>query len=225
MNVLLMQLFPRQFHFLSHAYKGPHKLDYVDSSDQSMLEVKTKVKRADKVVVLTKFISHSQFEQIPREKIIHADSVNIANLIDVIDSIPHDEAVPSPELRTKSKAPKVVIPKKETKERPPMSTSTTRTVGEFTLTTAVPIPGTRDDARRGRYPFADMEIGESFFMSTKDEKAARNLASRISASANTWTKTHSDHANWKFRVSIKGPGGPGVRCWRVPNKTEKRGKH
>lgn len=119
MNVLLMQLFPRQFHFLSHAYKGPHKLDYVDSSDQSMLEVKTKVKRADKVVVLTKFISHSQFEQIPREKIIHADSVNIANLIDVIDSIPHDEAVPSPELRTKSKAPKVVIPKKETKERPP----------------------------------------------------------------------------------------------------------
>lgn len=223
MNVLVMQLFPRQFHFLSQAYKGPHKLDYVDSADQSMLEVKTKVKRADKVVVLSKFISHSQFEQIPREKIIHADSVNITKLIDVIDSIPHDEEVPSPELRAK-KAPDVVTPKQETKERPPMSTSTTRTVGDFVLTTAVPFPG---DTKRtnSRYPFEEMRVGESFFMKTENEDKARNLASRISASANTWTKTHSEFSNWKFRVSIKGPGGPGVRCWRVPNKTEKRGKH
>jgi len=72
---------------------------------------------------------------------------------------------------------------------------------------SIPIP---IRTRRGTYPFADMQIGDSFFVTLKnDYKTKRSLASSIHGSAKYMKKTIKD-----FKITIRSVEN-GVRCWRV----------
>ena len=216
MNVLIVPLFPRQFDWLSKAYDGPHHLDFHDSSkDESVNRLKAKAARADKVVVLTKFISHSHYDNnvLPRDKIIYADSVNLDRMLQLLETLPPDAEV---QHEAPSDKVEVVQPKVHLIKRPPMSTSTTREVDGFVLTTAVPAPGAK--TAKAKYPFHAMHVGESFFVEAKgDEK--NKVASQIAAAVNYYRKSHPHQV---FKTSTKF--GDGVRCWRVPDTDKKATK-
>lgn len=74
----------------------------------------------------------------------------------------------------------------------------------FTLEKNVPMPPRK--AGTARYPFASMEVGDSFAI-PKDDKAA----SAISAAARVWALRHGLH-NHKFSVRSNGST---VRIWRT----------
>lgn len=215
MNVLIVQLFPRQFEWLNKVYGGPHQLDFLDSAkDESIDRLKTKVRQADKVVVLTKFVSHSHTDVIPKDKTIYADSVNMDRLLHILDTLP-DSNRPASEVK-KSAEPKVhTVIKPKTIEVPkaPMSTSTTREVGGFVLTTAVPAPGAKE--KSPPWPFAEMKVGESFFVECSDKERPK-LASRIAANYAYFRKKHPKH---NFRTAVQDGG---VRCWRIQDKSKQQ---
>lgn len=211
MNVLIVQLFPRQFEWLNRAYDGPHELDFLDSAkEESVTRLKAKADRADKVVVLTKFISHSHWDVIPRDKVIHSDSVNLDRLLHILDTLPPDVEQP----RAANDEPKLVAPKVHVTKRFPMSTTTTREVDGFVLTTAVPPPGIRP---KTQYPFEAMRVGESFFVTCEESKRGQ-VAANISAAMNYYTKKYAP--THVFKTSVKEGGG--VRCWRMPDRAEAR---
>lgn len=210
MNVLIVQLFPRQFEWLNKVYGGPHRLDFLDSAkDESIDRLKTKVRQADKVVVLTKFVSHSHTDVIPKEKVIHADSVNMDRLLHILDTLPEDKA--TSKVAPSDKVPEVVKPKTIETSKVPMSTSTTREVGGFVLTTAVPAPGAKP--KSPMWPFAEMRVGESFFVDCANGERAK-LASRISANYAYFRK---NNPKYRFRTAVQEGG---VRCWRIPDKSK-----
>ena len=72
----------------------------------------------------------------------------------------------------------------------------------------IPVPPRRTrQARPPMYPFADMGVGDSFFVKTEPEKAPKKSAS-ISLS---WRK-HAKIKGAKF-ITLVVDGG--VRCWRT----------
>jgi hypothetical protein len=88
MKVLFVQLFARQFHPIQSAYDGPLELDYLDSAqDESIERLKAKAASADKVVLITKFISHKHSDVVPRDKVEYLDSVNIVRALAVLKKI------------------------------------------------------------------------------------------------------------------------------------------
>jgi hypothetical protein len=213
-NVLFVQLFPRQFEWLTQKYVGPHQLDFLDSSkDESVTRLKDKAARADKVVVLSKFISHSKYDKnvLPREKVIYCDSVNLERMLDVLDTLPANDDEKKPEKAAKVHT-KRLAPVPAVEEERPMSTTTTRTVDGFVLTTAVPYPG---EKRKAKYPFEVMKVGESFFVECP-EKERGKTQQNLSAAANYFIK--SQQPEWRFKTSVKEKGG--VRIWRMPDKKE-----
>ena len=77
------------------------------------------------------------------------------------------------------------------------------TNGEIKIEAGVPMPG---DGRR-RYPFHEMEVGDSFFVPHAD-KSGRDLSTRVSNAAVKWGKIHD------CKFTIRQVDG-GARCWRV----------
>lgn len=219
MKILVVPLFPRQYEWLKGAYKGPHEIEYLDSAKgESPNVLETKAKRADKVVVLTKFISHSHWDKIPRDKLIHIDSVNIDRLVTLLDGIPKDGVQSAPVRPRAQVIRKEDLPVRKPAEPIPqraiMSTSTTREVrGGFVLTTAVPVPGPKSSIKMPEYPLDLMEVGESFWIETKDKDEQRVVAGRISVAANYQRKKNP---KLRFKTTVKQPGG--VRCWRLPDR-------
>lgn len=213
MNVLIVPLFPRQFEWLKAEYKGPHDIEYLDSAKgESPLVLESKAKRADKVVVLTKFISHSHWDKVPREKLIHSDSVNIDRLVNILEAIPDEPSAP-----VVAREPKTFVrPRAQLLKKIDMSISTTREVDGFVLTTAVPLPDRTKNLRPNTpaYPLDKMEIGESFWVEAKDKKEQQVIAGRISVAANYQRKKNPA---LRFKTSVRQEGG--VRCWRAPDRT------
>ncbi len=66
----------------------------------------------------------------------------------------------------------------------------------------VPIPYAR--GRHSQYPFADMEVGDSFFVPTSPGR-------KVSASVNSWNRTHPDKP---FKFTCRTVEG-GTRVWRI----------
>lgn len=63
-----------------------------------------------------------------------------------------------------------------------------------------PIPTAR------RYPFKQMQVGDSFFI--------ENHPNRVSAAAACYARRH---AGYKFRtLKVREAGRSGTRCWRIP---------
>lgn len=75
----------------------------------------------------------------------------------------------------------------------------------YEIEKGVPIP---DDprGRRGKYPFKDMEVGDSFFVSCDDEKRKKTVRNSIYASR--WRR----EKGYKFKCSLEKEG---IRVWRV----------
>ncbi|MFA5941377.1 MAG: hypothetical protein WC809_18650 [Sinimarinibacterium sp.] len=76
----------------------------------------------------------------------------------------------------------------------------------------VPIP-TRIEA--AVYPFASMEIGDSFSVPTTEDLPAEKLRQRLSANGANFAKRH---LGVRFTTRVENNGGS-VRIWRVPPKS------
>ena len=71
----------------------------------------------------------------------------------------------------------------------------------FEIEKHIPIPEHTGSGARPKYPFADMEVGDSFF--------APNMTARSLINASQW---HANKTGKKFTCStVEG----GARCWRV----------
>lgn len=77
---------------------------------------------------------------------------------------------------------------------------------EFKIENDVPMP-TRVRGRRGKYPFAALQIGESFFV-PGDAKSVRHVRNAACAHA----RKHGGHFRGSMRVEN---GVDGIRVWRV----------
>ena len=77
----------------------------------------------------------------------------------------------------------------------------------FVIEQGVPVP-----AGRSRYPFADMEVGDSFFVGVDSKETATKRIQSVRAQAGRFAKENGV----KFSVrSVVEDEVPGVRCWRV----------
>jgi len=75
----------------------------------------------------------------------------------------------------------------------------------YKIDKGIPVPAGRTTPRTGKYPFASMSVGDSFFVVDEDQK-------RVAASAHGWGRRHGA----KFRLSQVTEGNDkGVRVWRT----------
>lgn len=75
---------------------------------------------------------------------------------------------------------------------------------QFKIENNIPVPS--GAARGGKYPFAEMEVGGSFFIKTDKATAQSNVL----FSAKAWAVRQGN--NWSFTTSRIDDG---VRIWRV----------
>lgn len=83
---------------------------------------------------------------------------------------------------------------------------------EIKVEKRVKIPPRPRPSRTCRYPFARMEVNDSFSVpAPKDSKGATKVQSAIGASARNFAKTHKG-----FRITTRrAPEGGSIRCWRI----------
>lgn len=72
-----------------------------------------------------------------------------------------------------------------------------------------PLPSDSRGRPGGKYPFATMEVGDSFHMPAKDHAEVSNARARISASAKTFRKSRPDVVFATRKVD------GGIRVWRI----------
>jgi hypothetical protein len=84
----------------------------------------------------------------------------------------------------------------------------------YPIESTVPLPPVRKDGGRAQqYPFAQMKVGESFFVPGAD---AKRLGKNIGSAAHCWARDHK--LPWRFCVrTSKEPAG--ARCWRLADKS------
>lgn len=75
---------------------------------------------------------------------------------------------------------------------------------EIKIETKVPVPANYNGGR-GKYPFAKMKIGESFYVATKDCPGVRSSANQY----------HQIHKDFTFTVRAEKDG---YRVWRIANR-------
>jgi hypothetical protein len=77
-----------------------------------------------------------------------------------------------------------------------------RTIGDFTVEASIPIPG-GDGARRNRYPFADMNFGDSFAFN-------KSMIEAVRRNAHAYAARH-DGVRFVFRAIDEET----YRCWKM----------
>ena len=77
---------------------------------------------------------------------------------------------------------------------------------EFKIDKNVDIPAP-DTSARGKYPWAQMDVNDSFFVAGK-------TANNMTQSARKWAKSHKPDAKFTARKLVEG-GVEGVRIWRT----------
>jgi len=73
------------------------------------------------------------------------------------------------------------------------------------IETGVPVPTTT--TRKSKYPFRDMEVGNSFFVNEKLD--VKRMQQKLAAAASMFCRKNPDH---KFKTQAFPAG---VRLWRV----------
>lgn len=82
----------------------------------------------------------------------------------------------------------------------------------FKIDKNVEIPENKPFMQRLKYPFAEMDIGDSFFISAKSREDARKIQSRVSAYGTKFSLVYGT----KFSTrTVEEDGETGVRVWRV----------
>lgn len=69
----------------------------------------------------------------------------------------------------------------------------------------VPVP--QNTTRKAKYPFRDMEVGDSFFINEKND--VKRMQQKMSAVASMFCKKHTEY---KFKTQAFDSG---VRIWRI----------
>ena len=64
--------------------------------------------------------------------------------------------------------------------------------------------------RQTKYPFANMEVEDSFYIPLKDDQDIKKLTNIIRTAYGQFCKNHNK--DWKFKTLQTGKG---VRIWRV----------
>lgn len=78
----------------------------------------------------------------------------------------------------------------------------------------VPVaPAICPGAARRKYPFRDMQVGDSFFVSTKNDVERKKAQARLSGCANFYCRILG------FTFAVRQVEG-GVRVWRVADKSK-----
>lgn len=82
----------------------------------------------------------------------------------------------------------------------------------FTIEKDKAIPTATGASKPARYPFGQMEIGDSFLVPASDEPGCKNVSSAASRFAN------ATGPEWRFisrTMTVEKDGEAGVRVWRV----------
>lgn len=79
----------------------------------------------------------------------------------------------------------------------------------MTIEKNIPIPPSNHT--RSKYPFADMEVGDSFLVEWDKIRNKDRFQSYLAGSSYMWRKRH-DRNDWKFTTRATESG---VRVWRV----------
>jgi len=75
----------------------------------------------------------------------------------------------------------------------------------------VPVPmKKRTSSRAYRFPFALMEVGDSFFVPNNPQISPKQALQHMTSSSYSWRKYHNADAQFSCRT-VDG----GLRCWRV----------
>lgn len=69
----------------------------------------------------------------------------------------------------------------------------------------IPLP--KNVTRKSKYPFREMEVGDSFFITDKED--AKRMQQKVSAVASMFSKKNSEY---KFKTQAFDSG---VRIWRI----------
>ena len=75
----------------------------------------------------------------------------------------------------------------------------------FKIEKGIEIPE-KKSGRKRKYPFVEMQVGESFFVPIVEGKSLQELQAMVGACANA--------AIGKGKVTVR-IDGDGVRCWRI----------
>jgi len=91
----------------------------------------------------------------------------------------------------------------------------------FQIKKNIPVPAARafGTGRPGRYPYADMEVGDCFDVAVGDEKAEAVLR-RLRASSASWKKRAGAACGFSVRTLVE-EGVPLVRVWKTAPKPAK----
>lgn len=87
---------------------------------------------------------------------------------------------------------------------------------EIKIETGIPIPV---GWSRSRFPLAQLQVGQSFFVPEGDDKLARKISIKVANFSYT-------HAGYKFvtrRIAATGDSPAGVRVWRIECPPSKEG--
>ena len=98
----------------------------------------------------------------------------------------------------------------------------------YELNKSVPIP-TDYRSTENKYPFDEMEIGDSFFISPEyEEEDVKRLSNRVAQARQSYQKRvakHGTEVRFTQRQRVEDDGGKegpiaGIRVWRVPAEKE-----
>jgi len=81
----------------------------------------------------------------------------------------------------------------------------------YTIEKGIEMPARKGGSGRpGKYPFSDMEVGDSFAVPVDDDQDVETRKQTVSNCARTWAKRNSLERTF----SVREVGGV-LRCWRT----------
>lgn len=79
----------------------------------------------------------------------------------------------------------------------------------------IPQPAPRKSIVKGRYPFAEMSVGDSFFIPIEKGDTIRGMSNRVSVAAFTYGKLHKKKFSQRQHKNEKTGEPEGLRVWRL----------
>ncbi len=79
----------------------------------------------------------------------------------------------------------------------------------------IPLPTHKKGAGKpNKYPFADMEVGDSFAIAVDENANVLNTRCSLHSSANSWAKYNKKNCSFKTQVTTDN-GETYIRIWRI----------
>lgn len=81
----------------------------------------------------------------------------------------------------------------------------------YTIDKNIPVPRKRGE--KSKYPFFEMEVGDSFVVSVKEGQLAQKVANSIRTCYHNICHHNKEYKTMKFTIRILS--NVSVRCWRI----------